>query len=69
MYLDREAKITLLGRLEDYDSHKFSLKRSNAFMYYWKHYNMTVRCSFKLGLVGVVLGSISILFGVASFFV
>ena len=67
LYLDKNAKYLLSNNGEQEED--VILTPSSKFCYYWNHFEPSIRCSFKLGFVSVVVSVISLIIGVISLIV
>jgi len=67
IYLDWEGAKALLDKLDD-DKHMLSFKKGSSFMYYWNHFDMPVRCSYKVGILFGAIGIISLIISIIPFF-
>lgn len=68
-YIDVIGQSILFGLKSDGKVKALELSKGSKFMFYWQHSNSVVRSSFKLGVLSVALGFLSIVFGVVSLFV
>ena len=50
--------------IEDFESANFTLKKGNKLLFYWNHPLHEIRLAFKLGILSVFLGFISILISI-----
>ena len=50
--------------IEDFESANFTLKKGNKLLFYWNHPLHEIRIAFKLGILSVFLGLISILISI-----
>jgi hypothetical protein len=65
LYIDKDAKFLLLN--ESRSNVNLIIKTSWKFPYYWNHFDHNVRCSYKLGLLSVIIGLISLVIGIISY--
>nr|WP_321297775.1 hypothetical protein [uncultured Sphaerochaeta sp.] len=60
LYIDKTGKYLLIPNKET-TTVELVLGKGSKLMFYWNHTDAIVRCSYKLGFVSVILGTLSII--------